>query len=162
MFISLSLGPTWTKIGPSPLALFFFSTYSIFFNKSKWKMVKGSNGNEKLQIIYRWKALTKKSSLKQLFSKMVYYTSLASEEKEIGYKVQSSDLTSNWTNWRFREAQVGPTMLLKPLLVQNHHSLHDFLDGVGAQDHSLILTVDSNWFLRGKELESKQRRGSYH
>jgi hypothetical protein len=57
---------------------------------------------------------------------------------------------------------VGPTMLLKLLLVQNRHSLHDFLGGVGTQDHSLILTVDSNWFLGGKEFESKQRRGSYH
>jgi hypothetical protein len=33
-------------------------------------------------------------------------------------------------------------MLLKLLLVQNRHSLHDFLGGVGTQDHSLILTVD--------------------
>jgi hypothetical protein len=34
---------------------------TIFFNKNKWKMGKGSNGNEKLQIIYRRKAITKEN-----------------------------------------------------------------------------------------------------
>jgi hypothetical protein len=64
IFISLSLGPTWTEIRPPPLTLFFFSAYSIFFNKNKWKMVKGSNSNGKLQLIYRWKALTEENPLK--------------------------------------------------------------------------------------------------
>jgi hypothetical protein len=71
------------------------------------------NGNEKLQIIYRWKTLTKENSLKQLFLKIMHCTSLASEEKEIGCKIQLSDLGINWTNWRFEESQVGPTMRLE-------------------------------------------------
>jgi hypothetical protein len=47
-------------------------------------MENGSNGNEKLQIIYRWKALTEENLLKQLFLNMMHCTSLASEEKRIG------------------------------------------------------------------------------
>jgi hypothetical protein len=42
--------------------LFYRNT--IFNRKNKPKMENGSNGNEKLQIIYRWKALTKENSLK--------------------------------------------------------------------------------------------------
>jgi hypothetical protein len=89
-------------------------------------------GNENLQIIYRWKALTKESSLKQLFLKMVYCTSLTSEEKEIGCEVQLGNLENDQMNWRFRGVQVGPTILLKSLLAQNCHSLYDFLNGVGV------------------------------
>jgi hypothetical protein len=47
-------------------------------------MENGSNGNEKLQIIYRWKALTEENPLKQFILKMEHCTSLASEEKKIG------------------------------------------------------------------------------
>jgi hypothetical protein len=113
MFISLLSGPTWTEIGPSPLALFFFSAYSIFFNKSKWKMVKGSNGNGKLQLIYRWKALTEKNPLKQVILKIVHCTSLASAEKGIGHEVQLNDLKSDQANWRLRKYRVGSTISLR-------------------------------------------------
>jgi hypothetical protein len=58
-------------------------------------MENGSNGNEKLQIIYRWKALTEENPLEQLILKMKHCTSLASEEKEIGFKIQLSDLGTN-------------------------------------------------------------------
>jgi hypothetical protein len=51
-------------------------------------MENNSNGNEKLQIIYRWKDLTKENSLKQLFLKMERCTSLASEEKKIGLEME--------------------------------------------------------------------------
>jgi hypothetical protein len=85
--LSLTLGPTWTKIGPSPLALFFFSAKLIFFNKNKWKMVKCSNGNEKLQIIYRWKAIDEENTLEQFIFSLVHCKSLALKEKEIGCEV---------------------------------------------------------------------------
>jgi hypothetical protein len=51
-------------------------------------MEKNTNGDGILQIIYRWKALTKKNSLKQLFLKMVHCTSLASEGKKIGLEME--------------------------------------------------------------------------
>jgi hypothetical protein len=44
-------------------------------------MKKGSNGDEKLQIIYRWKALTEENLLKQFILKMEHCKTLASEEK---------------------------------------------------------------------------------
>jgi hypothetical protein len=89
-------------------------------------MENNSNGNEKLQIIYRWKALTKENPLKQLFLKMVHFTSLASEEKEIGFKIQLSDLGTNWTNWHFGRHYVGPTIQLGPLLASISYYFHNF------------------------------------
>jgi hypothetical protein len=52
---------------------------------------------------------------------------------------------------------VGPMILLESLLAQNYHSLYDFLGEIGAQNLGLILTVDSNWCLRRKELELKSK-----
>jgi hypothetical protein len=75
-----------------------------------------------------------------------------SREKGFGHRIQSDNLASDWTNWRFREAQVGPTILLKPLLAQNYYSMHDFLGGIGAQDSMPILTVVLIWCLRRREL----------
>jgi phage baseplate assembly protein gpV len=66
-----------------------------------------------------------------------------SREKGFGHRIQSDDLASNWINWRSREAQVGPTILLKSLLAQNHHSLHDFLDGVGVQNQGTAKGANS-------------------
>jgi hypothetical protein len=97
-------------------------------------MENGSNGNEKLQIIYRWKALTKENPLKQLFLRMENCTSLALEEKEIGYKTQLSDWKSNQANWRFIGLYVGPTIPLKRLLAQIYFFLYVFHNGVGVLD----------------------------
>jgi hypothetical protein len=108
-------------------------------------MEKGSNGDEKLQIIYRWKALSEENILEQFFSVSCTVNHSHSREKGFGHRIQSDDLASNWTNWRFREAQVGPTILLAPLLAQNYYSLYDFLNGMGAQDHGPNLTVNLNW-----------------
>jgi hypothetical protein len=71
---------------------------SIFNRKNKLKMENGSNGNEKLQIIYRWKALTEENPLKQFILKMEHCTTLASKGKGFGLRTQLDDLTSNWTN----------------------------------------------------------------
>jgi hypothetical protein len=60
-----------------------------------------SNGNEKLQTIYRWKALSEENILEQFISGFIHYESLTSEEKEIRYKVQLSDLKSDQANWWF-------------------------------------------------------------
>jgi hypothetical protein len=79
---------------------------------------------------------------------MVHYTSLASEEKEIRCEVQLGNLENDQMNWRLRGVQVGPMILLKSLLAQNRHSLHDFLNGVGVQDRRPILTVNVNWCLK--------------
>jgi hypothetical protein len=51
-------------------------------------MEKGSNGNENLQVIYRWKALGKENTLGQFISGFKYCTSLASKGKEFGYGTQ--------------------------------------------------------------------------
>jgi hypothetical protein len=51
---------------------------------------------------------------------MEHCTTLASKGKGFGFRIQLDDLASDWTNWRFKEPQVGPTMLLKRLLVQNN------------------------------------------
>jgi hypothetical protein len=106
-------------------------------------MEKRSNGGEKLQIIYRWKALGAENTLEQFIFGLVCYNSLASKGKGFRHIIQSDDLACNWTNWRFREAQVGPTILLKSLLAQNHHSLHDFLDGVGVQNQGTAKGANS-------------------
>jgi hypothetical protein len=50
-------------------------------------MKKVPNGDEKLQIIYRWKALSKENILEQFIFGFIHCESLASEEKGIGYKV---------------------------------------------------------------------------
>jgi hypothetical protein len=44
-------------------------------------MVKDSNDNGKLQIIYRWKAPTEEKPLKQFILKMEHCTILALEDK---------------------------------------------------------------------------------
>jgi hypothetical protein len=121
-------------------------------------MENGSNSDENLQIIYRWKALTKENSLKQLFLKIMHCTSLASEEKEIGCKIQLSDLGINWTNWQFRRHYVGPTIQLGPLLASISYYLHNFLNEMGAQDHELSLTVSMNWRLRREKLGLEEQR----
>jgi hypothetical protein len=86
--------------------------------------------------------------LKQLFLKMMHCTSLASEEKEIGCKIQLSDLGINWTNWQFGRHYVGPTIQLGPLLASISYYLHNFLNEMGARDYELSLTVSMNWRLR--------------
>jgi hypothetical protein len=50
-------------------------------------MKNGSNGNEKLQIIYRWKALTEENPLKQFILKMEHCTTLASKGKGFGLRI---------------------------------------------------------------------------
>jgi hypothetical protein len=77
---------------------------SIFNRRNKPKMENRSNDNEKLQIIYRWKALTENNPLKQFILKMDHCTILASKGKGFGLRIQLDDLASNWTNWQFREA----------------------------------------------------------
>jgi hypothetical protein len=62
-----------------------------------------SNGDENLQTLYHWKALTKESSLKRLFLKMVHCASLASKEKKIGLEMKLVDQEGDETNWQFRE-----------------------------------------------------------
>jgi hypothetical protein len=84
MFLSLTVGPTGTEILPLLPCCCSFSAERDFPAKSNPKIEKNSNGDGILQIIYRWKALTEENSLKQLFWKMVYCTSLALEEKRIG------------------------------------------------------------------------------
>jgi hypothetical protein len=79
-------------------------------------MVKDSNDNEKLQIIYRWKALTEENPLKQFILKMDHCTTLASKGKGFGFRIQLDDLKSDETNWRFRGLCVGLTIQLKRLL----------------------------------------------
>jgi hypothetical protein len=79
-------------------------------------MRKSSNGDENLQMIYHWKALTEENSLKQLVLKMVCYASLASRKKGIGWKIELVGLGEDEANWRFKEQHVGPTIRLRQLL----------------------------------------------
>jgi hypothetical protein len=83
----------------------------------------------------------------------VCYNSLASKGKGFRHRIQSDDLASNWTIWQFREDQMGPTILLKSLLAQNHHSLHDFLDGVGVQNQGTTKGANSLGVWRKKSKE---------
>jgi hypothetical protein len=61
-------------------------------------MEKNSNGDGILQIIYRWKALSKENILEQFIFGFMHCESLAFKGKEIEYGVQSDDLASNWTD----------------------------------------------------------------
>jgi hypothetical protein len=93
---SLALGSTMAGIWPSSLLYssslcwFDFLQQHSTENGKKW-----SNGDEKLQVIYRWKALTEENPLKQLILKMEHCTSLAFKEKEDRCRIQSGDLRSN-------------------------------------------------------------------
>jgi hypothetical protein len=79
-------------------------------------MGKNSNGNRILQIIYRWKALIKEKSERQLVLKMIHCASLASREKKIGCEDELAGSERDEANWPFRRLQVGPMMQLEPLL----------------------------------------------
>jgi hypothetical protein len=125
--------------------------------KAKSKMGESTIGDENLQTIYRWIALTEENILEWFISSFMRCTLLALKGKEIRCDVQLGDLGNNQINWRFREIQMGPTMLLKSLLAQEHHSSHNFLRGVGAQDLGLVFAVSSNWCLRRKELGLKHK-----
>jgi hypothetical protein len=81
MFLSLTVGPTGTATLPLLPCCCSSSAEPDFQQKNKPKMENGSNGNEKMQIIYRWKALTEENPLKQFILKMEHYITLASEEK---------------------------------------------------------------------------------
>jgi hypothetical protein len=50
-------------------------------------MENGSNDNEKLQIIYRWKALTEENPIKQFILKMEHCITLASKGKGFGFRI---------------------------------------------------------------------------
>jgi hypothetical protein len=90
-FLSISLSVTGPhkdrNITPLPCCDFLPSD-PIFEQKYNSKMEYSSNGNKKLQIIYRWKTLIKENPLKQLFLKMVHCTSLALEGKEIELEME--------------------------------------------------------------------------
>jgi hypothetical protein len=66
-----------------PCCCDFPSAEHDFSTENKWKMEKGSNGDEKLQIIYRWKALGEENILEQFIFGFIHCASLASEEKGI-------------------------------------------------------------------------------
>jgi hypothetical protein len=53
-FLSPTVGSTGQNL--PPFFCDFPSAEHNFSTENKWKMKKGSNGDEKLQIIYRWKA----------------------------------------------------------------------------------------------------------
>jgi hypothetical protein len=114
----------------NPICLPEFST------ENKPKMEKGTIGDEKSQTLYRWKALGKENTLGKFISGFMHCTSLASEEKETGYKIQLSDLKSNQANWRFRGLCVGPTIQLRQLLARIGYPFYNFHNRIGAQNRS--------------------------
>jgi hypothetical protein len=91
----------------------FFSACSSLCDRKRSEMENGSIGNENLQTIYRWKALSEENILEWFISSFMCCTSLAFKGKEIGCEVQLGDLGNNQINWRFREIHVGPTMRLR-------------------------------------------------
>jgi hypothetical protein len=61
-------------------------------------MKKGTNDDEKLQIIYRWKALSEENILEQFIFGLVHCKSLILKGKEIGYGVQLGNLENDQMN----------------------------------------------------------------
>jgi hypothetical protein len=101
---------------PSSLLVRIVPCQPDFLAESKSKMEKRLISYRNLQTIYRWKALTKERSEKQLVLKMVQCASLAFKEKEIGYRDQLSDFGSDKMNWQFMRHYAGPTRYMTSLL----------------------------------------------